>query len=508
MINQSIALEQPQYANYLIQPKRAAKFGCVDNPQEDTKKVEKDFTKAVRYKGWQSAYLKTVDGAQLHGSDAVEVEYDPSKPGAVNVVHIGYENLIYPTDSRNLQACEGILIRKYMNAKTLKTFVDKYGFNSKVVNELCQGDPVQARVRGDNYAVYKFYFKHNGQLYLGWVAETGDGWLKEPKPYKRGRTEAVTQMGLEGPTVEHKDVVETQFPVHQYIYKLNEEEELTKQTGRAAEDDAVQEAQTNLWSAGVNGAVKSADTYAATEQPISGGGKPSVVDIELIPGRVYDQPLKFFKHPGADSTLIPLANSLLSNQQAMQGQVNFAATNRKDSRKTAKEVESAERTQQNLNAVSNVQFSTFLSSVYNDIWSIVKSAALRGQIKFCVDVQTGQNDIQKISYEYTIIPAGEIDVIERDEKIQKIFSVWDMAASWPMVQKAMFAEVIQTLFLEDAEIFLAALEQSDRDQQMKAGVRELLNVITTAPPEELPEAIQEMQPNIDLLMNQLGGQEQ
>jgi len=519
VINQSIALEQPQYANYLIQPKRMAKFTCLTNAQHDTKKLEKEFTLALRYRNWQTAYLKTIDGAQLHGRDSVEIEYTPGMRGGVNLVHLGNENLIFPIDCRSLEACEGVLIRKYVNAKKLQEFSRKFGFSMQQVGMITKEGQNEARVKGDNYKIYKFYFKSKGIVHLAWISEECDGWLKAPKPFFNGRYEEKTQivqpeldLGLGMPSAPqsqttHERVFETQFPVKQFIYKLNEQEEIVKQTGRAAEDDAVQEAQTNLWSAGVNGAVKASGSYASPKQPLAGaGGKPAMLDLELQTDRVYDTPMEFFRHPGPDSTLIPLAQNLQSNQQSMQGQVNFAATNRKDSRKTAEEVKNAERTQQNLNAVANVQFSTFLGDVYEYAWGIIKSLAKKGDIKFLYNEEAQSNDVQALSYDYAIMPAGEIDVIERDEKIQKIFSVWDMAQRWPTLQQAMLGEVIQTLFTDDADVFLQAMAQSDQDQQLKSGMREMLNVLLTSPPEDLPEAIQEMQPNIELLMQQLGGQ--
>ena len=112
--------------------------------------------------------------------------------------------------------------------------------------------------------------------------------------------------------------------------------------------------------------------------------------MELKHGAVWDTPMTPFRAPFPDSQMLSAVNVIQTINMTETSQVNYAVANRKDSRKTATEVQSANQQSTMLSGVQVLMFSLTMTSVLNVAWRIVQSVALQGLIVFCPDTE-GQN---------------------------------------------------------------------------------------------------------------------
>ena len=131
-----------------------------------------------------------------------------------------------------------------------------------------------------------------------------------------------------------------------------------------------------LWTAMINGTVRASNVYASPAQDDGNGGKLAQAEVDLVHGVVFSKPLNFWSTPYPDPLIIKAAQALDTQTQQETGQVDFAVSNREDSRKTATEVQAANQQQSLLNSVQVSLFSAFLRDVHTAVWPIVQSQAL------------------------------------------------------------------------------------------------------------------------------------
>ncbi len=222
----------------------------------------------------------------------------------------------------------------------------------------------------------------------------------------------------------------------------------------------------------------------------------------IIPGRIFKKPLNFF-HPDYPDPMVLKALQYfdIANSQEM-GQVTFAANNRVDSRKTAKEISSSEQQQQLLNSVQLTLFSTHIRGQYNLVWLIVQSQAMQGLIKFCQiktqkpvinpvtnqplpdpDTQQPQmqdvweNDFDTISQIYDIRAAGDVDVIQKQEKVQQMKQDWPVIST-TVLKDTFLAELIRLEYPDTGEKWAKILEtQGNQFSQMQQMIMGLSHIV-------------------------------
>ena len=213
------------------------------------------------------------------------------------------------------------------------------------------------------------------------------------------------------------------------------------------------------------------------------------------------------------------ANSQETNQ------VSFAAMNRQDSRKTAKEMAMAENEQTSLNSVQLTLFSTFIREVYSIVWKIVQSQALRiGEdgkpyLNFLlkaktrpkvntlfpeqplIDSATGQvitetyfeNDFETISKKYEIRAAGDIDVIQRQQKIAQMKQDWPVVANTPLKDRFL-ADLMKLQYPDTGEAYAKELEKGSMINVMQSMIARLGTVLSGFA-QKHPEDLQSMDPD-------------
>lgn len=487
VIDNNITREQPPYINYLKNSRRVAIFGCVSDPDQSTDLLEQDFTRVATYTSWETSFYKEIDGSQAHGTDGVEVVYDTKNPGAFSIEQIGHDKLIFPRSAIDIQECPRVIRIYDVSILQLQSWVAKYGFSEKQV-ELIRSSKRDNKKEQETTRIYKLFFKVLKPetkafcVYVAWFA-LSDGctdWLKEPVEHYVGIDEQTTDITGQSSWVPKKI---DQYPIFILPYKLSEEQRIIDARGRGFLDGYKQEAHTALWSAFVNGMSRASNIYGSpgTEDG-TGGSLRELEDVKLLPNRFMSKPVEFWSPPYPDPMVLKTLQYMDVSNSQETGQVDFAAMNREDSRKTAKEIGSAEKQQVMLNSVQLTLFSTHIRQVYSFCWLIVQSQALQNKIPFLrikqqiprmnpvvgtpmIDPQTQQpvmdiqwvNDVATIGKIYDVRAAGDVDVIQRGEMEQK------MQQDFPLVMQT----ALKDAFLLDY-VKLRYPDKGDRYSQILA----------------------------------------
>lgn len=526
VIDTNIKNEQPPFIAYLKQSRRLAVFKCKSDPTVNVEQIETEFTEGMQYVGWEESYFKVLDGAQLHGWDAVEIEYDTSKPLNVAVVHIGHEDLIFPVDARGLNPNEMIGRRFRVTPSELRK-LRRYNFRPEQVEALIKASPDRAK----SLQIYKVFVKQDdGIVYVCWIEPSLTDFLSPPVKLDLGRrkkqmvevpqkTVMADGTVVELPPVQQEMEVpidETEFPVKLLLYSLNEQKLITEQIGHSIIDEPDQEAQTNLWTSAVNGALRASNVYGAPEQDESNGGKLSVVDVELIPDRIYNKPIKFWSPPWPEGFVMTLAQQLATSKAAETSSVDFAVNNREDSRKTATEIQAAGEQANLLKGVQVMLWSAFLRDVFNFVWPMVQNYALRGEIDFCrtqvtitpnpalpeITQTVVQNDTQLIGQVYDIKAAGDIDVVQRAEKLQRMQTMWPIISQTPLAMPFLM-DIMKEMFPQDYPRYAQMMGSMQQDKQLLQGVLGIMQELQNMPPEQVGPALAQYKPQLEQMGMQI-----
>jgi hypothetical protein len=449
----------------------------------------------MSYSGWQQPIYKCLDGAQTHGWDSVEIEFRADRPLHCNVDHVGHENLLFARDSKDVEACEVVLRRYELTIAQIKKFVKKFGWDPQ--QALLAYTKVDTAKDFRNIVLYKYMFKWEGIVYVGWYCDKDcSDWIKAPAPLSLGRmkeeeytdTQITPQQLGNGMTINIPMPVrktrmvpdyETVYPFKILLYSETEQQAIMEYKGRVFFDGPKQEAQTALWSILVNGSVRAGNVYASPAQDENSGAPLKKLDTTLEHGCIYSKKMEFWAPPFPDVDIIRASDSLETRTQVESGQLATAVINRQDSRKTAKEIAHSEQEQSALSSVGVTLFSIFLQKVWSHSWLVVQSQALQDQIVFLqIQQQTNNplgmpemmkvNDYATIEHTYDIRSAGDVDVVQRAEKLNRRMTLWPIIAATPLAQ-TFLADIIRESFPEDSDRYTQVLEQLAMQQQQQAG---------------------------------------
>lgn len=501
-IDSRIKKEQPAYVSYLTKSRRLAIFTDIDNPNTPTASLEMAYTRGMTYNGWEIPFYSCLDGAQLHAWDAIEIEYSPSKPLKVGYSHVGHENLIFPLKCKILEECEIILRKFEISLLKLREFSTAYGFNAPEIERLLQE---YTGSKSDEFLdVYKAFIKKDGLVYTAWFSQKcASEWLRIPQPLWLGRKKQTMQtvlqpdamtglpMPVQVPTWE--DVYESQFPIKVQLYDLTEEQPIVNHVGRGFLDEPEQEAQTSVWTCMINGTVRASNVYASPKNPSATGGSIKQLDCQLQHGCIYDTPLDFWHTDYPDPMLLDIVNKLDLQKQAESGQIAYAVNNRQDSRKTATEVDKAEKQQAMLSGVQVTLYSTFLREVHAYTWPIVQSLALQGEITLFVDPTL----LQK---RFEVRPAGDEDVIRRAERYQAFKELWPIISQTPAAA-AFLGDIIQQALPEDANKYVPMIMQDMQQKNQAAILADILAAMLQDP--QVAPALGQYAPQIQTVLQQV-----
>jgi hypothetical protein len=531
VIDTNIQREQPAYINYLKNSRRIATFNSLVNPEQDTQKLEYEFTRGMTYTGWEIPHYKCIDGAQTHGWDAVEVTFDESKPLNVGIEHIGHDNLFFPRSAIDIQFSPRIVRRYDVTLSQLDKFVARNKFNAEQV-ELIRRKRINTEKENETIYIYKVFFKKEGQVFVAWFhLESGvSDWLLAPQPLDLGIKEKQQQPN---PLTGQVEEVWVAAPVTMYNifilpYRETEKPKIVDHKGRVFLDGNKQEAQTAILSGFINGLTRASNIYCSPAQEDGTGSSLKDTGIKLPPGRILSKPVNFW-HPDYPDPMVLRALQYFDTANAQEtNQPTFAVMNREDSRKTAREISLAESEKQLLNSVQLTMFSTYVRAVYSFAWLIVQSQAMQDKIKFLLKAEqqpvmnpvlnqpmtdeTGQpmtqtvyvNDYAVISQIYEVRAAGDVDVIQRQEKIQQMMQDWPVIQSTPLKDRFL-QDLIKLKYPDVGEQYAGVLAQGDVLTQCKQLVAQL-GTVMAGMMEQCPEMMKTLNPqeqaNVQAMMTQ------
>ena len=498
VIDSNIRREQPSFVNYLKNSRRLVIFKSITNPYFVTTAIEDEFTRIMTYSGWDIPHFKVVDGAQTHGFDSVEVLYDATKPGHVAVEHIGNDRLLFPRDTISIQSCS-IIARHYsVTAKQLKTFVSQFNFNADQVKTLISTTDVKDK--GACIEVYKCMWKSSldGQVYVGWYSNKAADWLKLPEKLYLGISEeqegAPTTDPITGaliPGVPVMTIVPIDFyPIYILPYYETEQTRVIDHHGRVFLDKHKQEALTANISQFLNGCQRASRPIPSAKTEVR--NKNELQSIELGQDKICEIPLDWYAPAYPEAVMLQLQQYLDTYNSQEAGQINYAAQNRKDSKKTATEISAAKEESNLLSSVQVSLYSNFIREVYSLGWRIAQSEAIQGKITFLFDPVTGGNNIEAINQKFDTRAAGDVDVIKRGELIQQYKEFWPIIQTTPAAIPFL-SRLVRLVFSDEGETYSKIIEGGDPRALLTQLVQiindpEITNCILTAsanvPPEQ------------------------
>jgi hypothetical protein len=507
LIHQNINQALPPLLSYLKQSPRMATFVPGDNAY-----LDQEFTRVLQYPGWEVPYIELLDGAELNGLGYMRVKHDATKLGAVAMDTVPMNEIIYDRRLKSLQDSPAVLIKHVITSVTFYHWDSFENFDKEsdgykaIANKLLSNEVNSV---GDDLVIYETFVKVNGFVYRGWYYKDSKQWLKQPLPFSNGIEETVPEINIDPmamtsePTYVSKPVHLTYYPIAVKRIAIIENRKHDEVEGRAVDDYHKQEAATTLMTAAVNGSTQAANTMWAPDGANLDGVAPAQLQFKIKNNAIWKTPMRAFTSPWPDPMIFKGIESVIQQNAMETNQVAWAVNNRKDSRKTATEIEAAQQQQGMLTGTSALVFSIFLRDVLTMTWPIVQSAAKKGTIKFLIEVSDPVEKEAILSKQYEVKPAGDIDFVEKQQRIANIQQDLPLFQGQPIGQE-MLKEYIRLRYPEKYDAWSKVLAQGN-DAQLIQGLAQALQATVTdeatgqLKPEFQPEAqsLQQLQQAVE-----------
>jgi hypothetical protein len=481
LINQNINQALPPLLSYLKQSPRMATFVPGDNSY-----LDQEFTRVLQYPGWEIPYIEVLDGAELNGIGYMMVKADNTKLGGVSMETIPFNEIVYDRRLKSLQDSPAILIKHVITAVSFYHWdsfenFDKNSDAYKAIAKRLLSEEVN--VIGDDLVIYETFVKVNGFVYRGWYYKDSRQWLKQPLPFSNGIEESVPEINIDPmamtsePTYVNKPVHLTYYPIAVKRSEIKENRKHDEAEGRAVEDYHKQEAATTLMTAAVNGCTQAANTMWSPDGANLDGVAPAQLQYKIKNNAIWKTPMKAFTAPWPDPMIFKGIEAITQQNAMENNQVAWAVNNRKDSRKTATEIEAAQQQQGMLTGTAALVFSIFLRDVLTMTWPIVQSEAKKGSIKFLIEVSDPAEKETILSKQYEVKPAGDIDFVEKQQRITNIQQDLPMFQGTPIGQE-MMKEYVRLRYPEKYDQWSKILSQGN-DSQLIQGLGQALQAVVT-----------------------------
>lgn len=445
IIDSNVRREQPSYVQYITQSLRSNVLKDIETPSNDTTLLEQDVTVRFRYPGWQIPMFENIDGFQQNGHSIMELVIDKDTPDTLRHEAVAFGDFGVTMDTKDIQKAEMVARNYYFTRTELverKNHPDPdKRFDAVQVDKIVDQNPdsnsntnAAINVKDESlYKIQKITYRINGICHTAWTKyKVCDEWLRVPKPLYLGRRKPKEQPSvvellkskLSGVPVTVPDF-ETSYPYFVFPYLISENKTVSQLKGRAFLDQDTQQATSSLLSSFVTAHRRASGLYFSkdTEDPNDDVGMQKNVFFKQ--GCLINAKIKQFQLAAPGSDLISGINLLVSSNQQETSQVNFAASNRKDSRKTATEIDASQNKEVQLTTTQVVLFSTALTSMDTVRFEILQSRVMAGLIQV--------NPVLKQMYsrKYSVRPAGDTDVIERQQLLMAMKEAWPVVSQTP-----------------------------------------------------------------------------
>lgn len=466
VIDNNIIRSLPTYVRHLEKSNRQLAFISVDSASSNTA-LEEWFTKLVRYNGWQDPIYQAVDSSETHGYGVVQVVDNEASSSGFRIDYVANADFIFPLSMENLQTSLFVMRRYTLNALELDHYATAYSFDPDRYKEL--KERVAAGTANATTVIYHCFSKVKGQVVCCWLADSGTLLLRDWYEFFDGRRPRALPDGTPS-----DEVVATEYPFFMLRNELTCRKRVLDLRGRGAKDAANQAGQTSLVMALVNGLNRSSGLYVAKKEA---GGSTSTVELELSHGKLVNTPVEFYTPPAPPTAMLSVAQYLNVAASSQAGQVDYAAQNRNDTRKTATEVQAALNESEQFSSIDTLLFSRFCTDVYSYIYYRVRYNVLRGTLR-CDNMAV----IQALQLEYNIRAAGDIDFVEREQKIQRMMQFWPVISGNQQLAAVFLEELLNLAFPNEAPRLIQAARGPDRAALTNGLVGILKEVIPLVPP--------------------------
>jgi len=471
VIDEVIRKEKPSYIAFFERPKHTALFKGAKN--KNAPLLDEAYTSLFRSaSNWNEEFSSHVDAFLLHGRAWVEILEVEGESNPFQFEYVETVNLLHPLSARHPDDC-AVIARQYDLTKgELDEYAETYDFDEEIVEKM--KDQCFDSTYTTSRVYHVFTKDDNGFVKHSWVTDghlgrdkvlDGDRILVEESDFELGgRRQAKYPFILARlETRENPRIVES----HGYAFMV--------------EDD--QEASTNIWTAVINGGVRASRLYPYVDQergPDSNEVKQLQVSLE--PGKLSDAKLDFLRIPWPGTEMISLAQALGVTGAQERGQPDVAATNRRDSRKTATEMQVAQQMAEGMRADRLTGYSAFWRRLLKRHWGLVVENI--DQISFLED-QPDEIREALINDIWTLEPGGSTEYLARQESIQAITQILGLVQGTPM-----YAVLVTKLVELSLPQFYTELAQSVQKDQI--GVT-ALQALASVPLDGLPpETVQQI----------------
>jgi len=472
LIDSNIRREQSSYIQYVTQSNRAVVLQHRTNVSITPDRLEQDVTSRLRYEGWQIPMYANIDSFQANGYSIMEVVFDQTKKGEVSHEVISMGDFGFINDTKDLQECE-MLLRKYYFSKTkLLTLVDTADFSQEQVDKVIgsertatssSADAVMDKRDKSLYCVYKVMFRVRGVVHVAWAQDdVADDWLRVPRPLFIGRRKLTGQIDPTTKQPASEDAYETMYPYFLFPYLISENNTISQLKGRVFLDEDVQEAASSLISSFCTAHRRASGLYFSKDTDDPNDDQALQKNVFFRTGALINKKIQQFQLNAPSADMLAAIQSLVTMNMQETSQVNFAAQNRKDSRKTATEISAATQSASALTTVQVVLFSSALRSMYQCMFEIVQSRILSGLIQDVLpDIR------QMYAEQWNIKPSGDTDVIERQQVVQQMMSAWPVVQNTP-ANISFLSDLLTKMFPEYAQKYIQIFQQSQQQQAQQA----------------------------------------
>ena len=514
IIDTNIRREQSSYVQYITQSPRAVILKDKNEASFDLSLLEVDLTEKLRWDGWQLPAYANIDGMQANGYGIVETIQDTTKPGQIAREYVQLGDFSFIADTRDLQKVEMVGRSYYFTRTKLKELTVAGGenekWNSEQVKKILDSEPNDEQsniytgtttINRSLYKVMKIMFRVKGIVQVGWACPTiCDDWIRSPRPLFIGRrkindkaAKSAQMVGMASKVPVGKDILmgrikkmnpsltdkhieqiksglppsdevyEVMYPYFLYPYLISENDTIANLKGRIFLDQDVQNAASSLISSLLTKVRRSAGLYFSKDTTDPNDDFLMQKNVTFKTGALINGKIKEFSLDAPDASLFTALNTLVASNQQETSQINFAETNRQnDSRKTATAIKAATQQSQQLSGTQVTLYSIATKAQYTYECEIIKSRVLAGLIKVSPTV------LPLYQREWTVKPSGDVDVIEKQQKIQMMQQAWPVYQNTPAAQ-AFLVDLTELMFPDNAPKYLKAFQDAQQQAQSKQG---------------------------------------
>jgi hypothetical protein len=234
--------------------------------------------------------------------------------------------------------------------------------------------------------------------------------------------------------------------------------------------------------------------------------------------------MEFTGLPAPDQSIPGAYNLLTTKNMQEAAQVDYATNNRRDTEKTATEIQASENKAAELGSVQVTLRSLFSAAIFGRYFKIWQNRVLKDKITLTdpsviealrfipkppqgmpMDAAMPTISPDMVVIDYTVRPSGDVDVVARNEKIRKQLELSQILLPVPGVGKELIKDIIRSNFPDESLRYIQAMDQADQQQALLQQLIGLINELTTDENGKLKPEFAEMNNQLESLKGMVVG---